>query len=164
MKKMLCLTAALACLLCGCAKKPPSGDIYTLYLNGKAVNGPVTVESLGSDYNVDLGFVLTYKDESVAGIVFDEDSAEEDDRKKPIEALVGSQIATPDWNDFSVGGIVLGKSEQDVLDVFGEPTVKDDVSDKWTYSKIGRSEDDYYLGFVFDDNGKVKSIYFRFDK
>lgn len=151
-------------MLCGCAKKPPSGDIYTLFLNGKAVSAPLTVEKLGSDYTLSLGVVLSYKDVPVAGVKFDEDSTEQDDLKKPIEALVCSPLTASDVNAFSVGGIVLGKSEQDVLKVFGEPTDKDEELHHWTYSKIGRSKDDYYLGFAFEDSGIIRSIYFNLVK
>lgn len=166
MKKALCfgLAAVLAFLFCGCANKPPSGDKYTLYLNGKAVSSPLTVERLGRDYSVELGFVLNYKDTSVAGIIFYDDSKEQDELKKPVKALVASQFATYNRNDFAVGGIVIGNSEQDVVKVFGEPTEKDETINKWTYSKNGMSADDYYLGFSFDDYGKITYIYFFFDK
>lgn len=165
MKKALCLglAAILACGFCGCAKKDPDVDKYTLLMNGKAISAPVTIESLGKDYSLDAGVILSYKGEFAAGVKFDENSAEQDELKKPIQALVRNPMCSSKTR-FSVGGIEQGDNDEDVLSVYGEPTYKEESLHMWTYCKDGKAEDDYWLGFEFDDSGTVTWIYYRIEQ
>lgn len=166
MKKVLyvVLAAALACIFCGCGKKDAAADKYTLVMNGKAVSAPVTVESLGKDYDLSFSVMLRYKGEPVTGVKLDESSTEQDELKKPIKFMVRSLICS-DKTDFSIGGIELGDTMKDVLNVYGQPTYKDEPLNIWKYCKDGKSEDDYWLGFQFagPDPEKITSIYFGFE-
>ncbi len=166
MKKVLCLIAVLVCLLCGCSNGV-SADKYTPVLNGKAVDMPlpVTIDDLGSDYSLVLGVALMYKGNAALGVKFEDGYEETDELKRPINSFVRSYANDTKKTSFSIGGIELGDNRQEVLDVYGEPSYKDEELNIWKYCKLGRPEDQYWLGFQFghpSDPDKVTSIYFRF--
>lgn len=168
MKKVICavLAAVLACGLCGCSDAATAG-IYTLVLNGKALDmpQPVTIEDLGSDYGLGLGVILTYKGNAAVGVKFKDGYDDTDERKRPIEALVRSYTCDTENTSFEIGGIELGDSGREVIDVYGEPTYRDEALDIWKYCRLGKSEDDYWLGVQFGDPtapDKITNIYFRF--
>lgn len=168
MKKILAFVMAVffACGLCGCTGSVKA-DSFTPVLNGKAIDlpQPVTIEDLGSDYSLALGVVLMYKGNASVGVAFKEGYDDTDELKIPIDALVRSYVCDTENTSFSIGGIELGDKRQEVLDVYGEPTYKDEALKLWKYCHIGRSEDEFWLGFQFGDSSnpnKVTSIYYRF--
>ena len=109
MKKALCLglAAALACGLCGCAKKSSK---LTVKINGVKVESPLTVEKLGGDYWLNAGFLLYYKDDLVAGLTFDEMPGSSN---KPIKSIVVDSLGNMNLKFLSVNGITLGSSSAD---------------------------------------------------
>lgn len=155
MKKILyaVLVAALACGLCGCGKKSKTAKL-NVTLNGTAVSSPLTVEKLGGDYRLNAGSLLYYKDDLVAGLIFDEMPGNSD---KPIKSIVVDSLGNMNLKFLSVNGITLGSTSVDVLDVFGEPMYKNHEVG-WMYVEDGKSKDDYYLSINFDISEKVSQI------
>lgn len=147
--------AALTCGLCGCAK---NSSKLTVKINGVKVESPLTVEKLGGDYWLNAGFLLYKKDDLVAGLTFDEMPG---GSNKTIKSIVVDSLGNMNLNFLSVNGITLGSSSADVLDVFGEPTHKNDEAG-WMYVEDGKSEDDYCLSINFDKSEKVLQIRVQF--
>ena len=160
-KMTLCAVTAIVMLfaLTAC-KSGEKSDKPTIQLNGVIVSAPLTVEKLGSDYSVDRsGFVITYKGELVAGVIFDEDSTESDHRKKKITSLLS--IANGGTKSVSVNGIVTGSAQSDVLNAIGEPWLKEETLDMWVYHEDGKPDNDNYLLISFDKDNRVSQITVR---
>lgn len=161
LKKALCVLMALVVLfsLTAC-KKSGKPDKLTIKLNGVTVSAPLTVENLGSDYSVDRSsFAITYKGELVAGVIFDENSTESDNRKKKITRLLS--ITNGGTKSVSVNGIVTGSAQSEVLKVIGEPWIKEETLDMWVYHEDGKPENDNYLLVSFDNDNRVSQITVR---
>lgn len=149
----LTLTTAVIAMPSGCIS---SEDGPTVFLNGKSVPNPATVEKLGEGYRFDYP-ALYYNGEVVAGVIFDENSEQDDELKKEIKWLTASQDFTSD-GALSVNGITLGSEQSEVLKAFGEPQGREDDINMWAYREDGQPEDESYLGISFDENDKVSWI------
>lgn len=161
LKKALCAVMAVFMLfaLTAC-KSGEKSDKLTIQLNGVTVSAPLTVEKLGSDYSVDRsGFAITYKGELVAGVIFDENSTESDNRKKKVTRLLS--IANGGTKSVSVNGIVTGSAQSEVLKAIGEPWKKEETLDMWVYHEDGKPENENYLLISFDKDDKVSQITVR---
>ena len=155
LKKALCAVMAIVMLFALTACKS-GGEVkeLTVTLNGVTVSASSTLEMLGGDYSVkfdsitDIGEIF-YKDQFLALVTFDENTAEYDTRKKKIKTLNGKSV--------SVNGITVGSSKSDVKNAIGSPTdaEKMDVlwAEGWRYCK-----DERYLLILFDKNDKVSLI------
>ena len=134
-----------------------SDDGPTVFLNGKSVPNPATIEALGEGYSFDYP-TLYYNGEASAGVIFDENSEQDDELKKEIKWLINSsQSGTPD-DALSVDGIILGSEQSEVLKTFGEPSDREDDLKMWVYREDGQPEDESWLVFEFTENDRVSWI------
>lgn len=153
----LMLPALLAMVIAMPSGYISSDDGPTVFLNGKAVPNPATVEALGGDYSFEYP-LLYYKGSVSAAVIFNEESEETDDAKKEIKWLINSsQSGTPD-DALSVDGIILGSEQSEVLEAFGEPSDREDDLKMWVYRDEGQPEDESRLGFEFNENDEVSWI------
>ena len=161
LKKALCAVMTLVMLFvltaCKSGGKP---DELTIELNGVTVSAPLTVEKLGSDYSLDRsGYAITYKGEPVAGVIFDENSTESDNRKKNIIELLSTTNGGA--KSVSVNGIITGSAQSEVLKAIGEPWIKEETLDMWVYHEDGKPTNDNYLLIMFDKDNRVSKIIVR---
>lgn len=161
LKKALCAVMTLVMLFvltaCKSGGKP---DELTVTLNGVTVKAPLTVEKLGSDYSLDRsGYAITYKGEPVAGVIFDENSTESDNRKKNIIELLSTTNGGA--KSVSVNGIITGSAQSEVLKAIGEPWIKEETLDMWVYHEDGKPTNDNYLLIMFDKDNRVSKIIVR---
>ena len=158
----LALAAAVIAMPSGCITSEDGPTVIigedglTVLLNGKSVPNPATVELLGEGYTFDYP-TLYYNGEASAGVIFDENSEQDDELKKEIKWLTASQGFTAD-GALSVNGIVLGSEQSEVLKAFGEPQGREDDLNMWAYREDDQPEDESYLGISFDENDKVSWI------
>ena len=161
-RNALCAVMAIVMLFAftACRSGGVKASELDVKLNGVSVSAPLTVEKLGSDYSMDKsGFAITYKGELVAGVIFDENSTESDNRKKKITGLL--TIANGGTKSVSVNGIVTGSAQSEVLKAIGEPWKKEETLDMWVYHEDGKPENDNYLLISFDKDNRVSQITVR---
>lgn len=161
LKKALCavMTLVMLFVLTAC-KRGGKPDELTVKLNGVTVSAPLTVEKLGSDYSLDRsGYAITYKGEPVAGVIFDENSTESDNRKKNIIELLSTTNGGA--KSVSVNGIITGSAQSEVLKAIGEPWIKEETLDMWVYHEDGKPTNDNYLLIMFDKDNRVSKIIVR---
>lgn len=130
----------------------------TVTLNGTVVTKPLTAETLGEGYSV-KNDLLYYNGEPVAGVTFTEKTADREENKREIRSLVIGVNSGAENDTLSVDGITLGSDMSEVLDTFGEPSLRE--AGKWFFSENGMPENEELLGVKFDDNKKVKWLYVR---
>lgn len=140
--------------LTACKSSVKSSELE-VKLNGVTVSALSTVEMLGSDFSVNLntdtiGYIF-YREQPIALVALDENSAESDISKRKILELSGKGV--------SVNGITVGSSKSDVKKSIGSPTEKHNIEEVgmeiWYYSDDGRADDENYLMITFDKNGQV---------
>ncbi|MDE7360503.1 MAG: hypothetical protein K2N38_01055 [Oscillospiraceae bacterium] len=130
----------------------------TVTLNGIVVTKPLTAETLGEGYSV-KDYLLYYNGEPVAGVTFTEKTADREEDKREIRSLVIGVNSGAENDTLSVDGITLGSDMSEVLDTFGEPSLRE--AGKWFFSENGMPENEEFLGVKFDDNKKVTWLYVR---
>ncbi len=158
-KLIYALSAAVMLLgLTACSNDGLTADKLTVTLNGNAVKKPLTAEKLGDGYTVE-NYLLKYNGEPVAGVTYTEKTAEREESKRELRSLVMGANSGAENDTLSVDGITLGSKMSEVLEVFGEPSSKED--EMWFYREKGKSEDDNFLGLRFDDNDNVTWLYVR---
>lgn len=164
LKKALCVVMVITMLFALTACKSGGGEVkeLTVTLNGVTVSAPLTVEKLGSDYSVKfdpdikIGEIF-YKDQNLALLVtFDENTTENDYRKKNIKTLNRRK-------NVSVNGITRGSSKSDVKNAIGSPTETEKIkgglwTESWLYFKGGKAKGERYLLIMFDKNDKVSNL------
>ncbi|MCH5206102.1 MAG: hypothetical protein J1F09_04055 [Oscillospiraceae bacterium] len=138
----------------------------TICFNGTPIQIPLTVESLGKEYQLKYDSKVAFinqKKDKVALIVFDKDTAETKDELKPISAIGVHNVSDElKYNNaLSVNGIRLGSTRDEARRAFGEPPY-DESGRIWAYFEDGKTEDDDFMTLWFDDNDKVSWISFRF--
>ena len=138
----------------------------TICFNGTPIQIPLTVESLGKEYQLKYDSKVAFinqKKDKVALIVFDKDTVETKDELKPISAIGVDNVSDElKYNNaLSVNGIRLGSTKDEARRAFGEPPY-DESGRVWAYFEDGKTEDDNFMTLWFDDNDKVSWISFRF--
>lgn len=152
------LTAVMLFGLTACSNDGLTADKLTVTLNGNAVEKPLTAEKLGEGYTV-KNYLLKYNGEPVAGVKYTEKTADLEESKRVLRSLVIGANSGAENDTLSVDGITLGSKRSEVLEVFGEPSAKEEGM--WFYREKGKSEDDNFLGLRFDDNDNVTWLYVR---
>ena len=138
----------------------------TICFNGTPIQIPLTVESLGKEYQLKydskVPFIMQKRDK-VAMIHFDENSTEKKNTLKPITLINSSNVSDElKYNNaLSVNGIRLGSTRDEARIAFGEPPY-DESGIVWVYFEDGKTEDDNFMTLWFDNNDKVSWICFRF--
>lgn len=150
------LAAVVLSGLTGCSGS--NLDKLTVTLNGTVVTKPFTVENLGEGYSV-KNYLLYYNGEPVAGVTFTEKTADREESKREISSLVIGAKSGVESNTLSVDGITLGSDMSEVLDTFGEPSLRE--AGRWFFSENGKPENEDFLEVKFDDNKKVTWLYVR---
>lgn len=144
--------------LTACSNDGLTADKLTVTLNGNAVEKPLTAEKLGEGYTIE-NYLLKYNGEPVAGVTYTEKTADREESKRVLRSLVIGANSGAENDTLSVDGITLGSKISEVLEVFGEPSSKEEGM--WFYREKGKSEDDNFLGLRFDDNDNVTWLYVR---
>lgn len=137
----------------------------TICFNGTPIQIPLTVESLGKEYQLKYDSKVAFinqKKDKVALIVFDKDTAETKDELKPISAIGVDNVSDElKYNNaLSVNGIRLGSTRDEARIAFGEPPYE--YGKVWAYFEDGKTKDDIFMTLWFDDNDKVSWISFHF--
>ena len=152
------LAAIMLCGLTACSNDGLTADKLTVTLNGNAVTKPLTAEKLGDGYSV-KNYLLYYNDEPVAGVTFTEKTVEREENKRVLRSLVIGANSGAENATLSVDGITLGSKMSEVLDTFGEPSLRE--AGKWFFSENGKPENEDFLAVKFDDSNEVKWLYVR---
>lgn len=144
----------------------------TIRINGVPISYPFTIGSLGEEYRFvdahhlliaepeDSGFI-EYKGTLIACVGFEKNSQDIDDnyakKVRVIAALEDEE--NPEYNNaFTINGIGYGASPEDVKKAFGVPN--ENTGTTYTYYENGKEE--YFLHMYFDDNKKLRIMYFHF--
>lgn len=152
------LTVVLLLGLTACSNDGLTADKLTVTLNGTVVTKPLTAEKLGEGYTVG-NYLLKYNGEPVAGVTYTEKTAVLEESKRVLRSLVIGANSGAENDTLSVDGITLGSKMSEVLEVFGEPSTREEGM--WFYREKGKSEDENFLGLRFDDNDNVTWLYIR---
>ncbi len=134
----------------------------TIRINGNTIENPFTVDNLGEkysfvgdstcvEYNGIMSFVVAFTDESVDG----------NDRLKEVKKIgtVEDYMDEEFTNALTINGIGLGASREEAELAFGEPSIVDGMS----YKYCENMEDEHFLLIWFDDNEKIKNMFFSYN-
>lgn len=152
------LAAAMLFGLTACSNDGLTADKLTVALNGNVVTKPLTAEKLGEGYSV-KNYLLYYNGDPAAGVTYTEKTADREENQRVLRSLVIGANSGAESAALSVDGITLGSKMSEVLDIFGEPSAKEEGM--WFYREKGKPKDENFLGLKFDDNEKITWLYVR---
>lgn len=182
-KNYALLTAALllGCLVSGCQNETETNSVYsniiyeplaipdggwtsqelaqTIRIHGNAIEDPFTVDSLGEEYRfVDSSCCVAYHNIMSFVVAFADETNDIDDRFKQIKKIGSVEDYTDQefTNAFTINGIGLGASREEAERAFGEPS----KADGSFYQYCDDTENDYFLMIRFDEQNRVKNLFF----
>lgn len=137
----------------------------TVYLCGKQLTYPLTMEYLGEDFSLDeankadlnasIGFPLLYKNNEIGRVFFKKDSGESSCYGNITTMMFNTTFSKSDPNCIVVNGVSLGSSNTDVESALGIPG---SGSTYGRYEYTVKNGDDRFIDIVLIKEKEVAVI------